>query len=100
VSNLTRVSQYTCQIVHLMSCTFDTRFTRVKVHVSKCLTRVQHCTRVKLHVSKCGYFCSAASYEESWAGLQWVVSHANRNGPEPWLNEYADFNRVFIGGDS
>jgi acetyl esterase/lipase len=41
-----------------------------------------------------------ACYEDSWAGLQWVTSHANRNGPEPWLNEYADFNRVFIGGDS
>jgi acetyl esterase/lipase len=41
-----------------------------------------------------------ACYEDSWAGLQWVASHANRNGPEPWLNEYADFDRVFIGGDS
>jgi hypothetical protein len=34
------------------------------------------------------------------AGLQWVASHANRNGPEPWLNEYVDFDRVFVGGDS
>jgi acetyl esterase/lipase len=41
-----------------------------------------------------------ACYEDPWAGLQWVASHANRNGPEPWLNEYSDFNRVFIGGDS
>jgi len=41
-----------------------------------------------------------ACYEDSWVGLQWVASHANRNGSEPWLNEYADFNRVFIGGDS
>jgi acetyl esterase/lipase len=41
-----------------------------------------------------------ACYKDSWAGLQWVASHANRNGLEPWLNEYAAFNRVFIGGDS
>jgi hypothetical protein len=55
---LTRVFSYTCQIVQLMLCTFDTRLTRVKMHVSNCLTRVRHCTRVKLHVSKCLYFCS------------------------------------------
>jgi len=41
-----------------VTCTFDTRITRVKMHVSNCLTRVRHCTRVKLHVSKCMHFCS------------------------------------------
>ncbi|KAG6653115.1 hypothetical protein CIPAW_05G052800 [Carya illinoinensis] len=41
-----------------------------------------------------------ACYEDSWAGLQWIASHANGNGPEPWLNEHADLNRVFVGGDS
>ncbi|KAG6711441.1 hypothetical protein I3843_05G047900 [Carya illinoinensis] len=41
-----------------------------------------------------------ACYEDSWAALQWVASHSNRNGPEPWLNDHADFQRVFIGGDS
>ncbi|KAB1207107.1 2-hydroxyisoflavanone dehydratase [Morella rubra] len=41
-----------------------------------------------------------ACYEDSWAALQWVASHADRSGPDPWLNEYADFNRVFMGGDS
>lgn len=41
-----------------------------------------------------------ACYEDSWAALKWVVSHSARNGPEPWLNEYADFDRVFISGDS
>lgn len=41
-----------------------------------------------------------ACYEDSWAALKWVVSHSARNGPEPWLNEYADFDRLFISGDS
>lgn len=41
-----------------------------------------------------------ACYEDSWAALQWVASHATGDGPESWLNEYADFDRVFIGGDS
>ncbi|XP_037495599.1 2-hydroxyisoflavanone dehydratase [Jatropha curcas] len=41
-----------------------------------------------------------ACYEDSWAALQWVASHVNRNGPEQWLNDYVDFEKVFIGGDS
>jgi acetyl esterase/lipase len=41
-----------------------------------------------------------ACYEDSWAGLQWVASHSNGKGPEPWLNDHADFQRVFVAGDS
>ena len=41
-----------------------------------------------------------AAYEDSWAALQWVASHRNNNGPEPWLNEHVDFERVFLVGDS
>ncbi|GLT52986.1 hypothetical protein SLA2020_262860 [Shorea laevis] len=41
-----------------------------------------------------------ACYEDSWVGLQWVASHSNGNGPEPWLNDHADFQRVFVAGDS
>ncbi|XP_020212746.1 2-hydroxyisoflavanone dehydratase [Cajanus cajan] len=41
-----------------------------------------------------------ACYEDSWAALQWVASHGSENGPEPWLNEHGDLQRVFISGDS
>ncbi|XP_030450790.2 2-hydroxyisoflavanone dehydratase-like [Syzygium oleosum] len=41
-----------------------------------------------------------ACYEDSWAALRWVAGHAGGDGAEPWLNEHADFGRVFIGGDS
>lgn len=41
-----------------------------------------------------------ACYEDSWAVIQWVAAHQNGNGPEPWLNDHADFSRVFIAGDS
>ncbi|KAH7567384.1 hypothetical protein JRO89_XS07G0061900 [Xanthoceras sorbifolium] len=41
------------------------------------------------------------AYEDSWAALQWVVSHSsNGGGPESWLNDHADFERVFLAGDS
>ncbi|KAA8536178.1 hypothetical protein F0562_028656 [Nyssa sinensis] len=40
------------------------------------------------------------AYEDSWAALKWVASHCNGRGPEPWLNDHADFQRVFVAGDS
>ena len=40
------------------------------------------------------------AYEDSWAGLQRIVSHCGHGGPEAWSNEHADFQRVFLAGDS
>ncbi|KAF9684291.1 hypothetical protein SADUNF_Sadunf04G0102700 [Salix dunnii] len=41
-----------------------------------------------------------ACYEDSWRALQWVASHADGSGSEPWLSNHADFGKVFLGGDS
>jgi acetyl esterase/lipase len=41
-----------------------------------------------------------AAYEDAWATLQWVMSHCSNGGPEAWLNEHADFERVFLAGES
>ncbi|PON35396.1 Alpha/beta hydrolase fold [Trema orientale] len=41
-----------------------------------------------------------ACYDDSWAALQWVSAHKDGDGPEAWLNDYADLSRVFVGGDS
>ncbi|KAI3792136.1 hypothetical protein L2E82_06006 [Cichorium intybus] len=41
-----------------------------------------------------------AQYDDSWEAIKWVASHATRDGTEPWLNDYADFERVFFGGES
>ena len=40
------------------------------------------------------------AYDDSWAALQWIATHSNNQGPEPWLNEYVDFGRVFLAGES
>ncbi|KAI3525405.1 hypothetical protein L1887_04174 [Cichorium endivia] len=40
------------------------------------------------------------AYEDSWEAIKWVAEHVNCNGSEPWLNEYADLQNVFLGGDS
>jgi acetyl esterase/lipase len=42
------------------------------------------------------------AYNDCWAGLCWVASHATQNpiNSDPWITNHGDFNRVFIGGDS
>jgi len=40
------------------------------------------------------------AYEDSWVALQWVASYCNGEGPEAWLREHADFQRLFLAGDS
>ncbi|KAJ1384339.1 Alpha/Beta hydrolase fold [Sesbania bispinosa] len=44
------------------------------------------------------------AYNDCWAGLCWVASHAIPNFPtqnrDPWLINHGDFNKIFIGGDS
>lgn len=39
-------------------------------------------------------------FDDSWAAFQWIAAHADGSGPDPWLNECADFSRVFVGGES
>lgn len=39
-------------------------------------------------------------YDDSMSVTQWVLSHSTGSGPEPWLNDRADFDQVFLAGDS
>ncbi|KAI3439708.1 Abhydrolase_3 domain-containing protein [Psidium guajava] len=41
-----------------------------------------------------------AAYEDSWAAIQWAASHCDGDGPEAWLNDHADFGKVFLAGES
>ncbi|OMO81446.1 Alpha/beta hydrolase-3 [Corchorus olitorius] len=40
------------------------------------------------------------AYDDAWTSIKWIASHVNGDGPEPWLNEHADFEKVFLCGDS
>ncbi|XP_050260751.1 probable carboxylesterase 3 [Quercus robur] len=40
------------------------------------------------------------AYEDSWAAMQWISAHSNGQGPKPWLNQYVDFRRIFMAGES
>lgn len=41
-----------------------------------------------------------AAYEDSWSAVRWILSHSDGRGPEEWINDHADFGRVFVAGDS
>ncbi|XP_038900484.1 probable carboxylesterase 2 [Benincasa hispida] len=41
-----------------------------------------------------------AAYDDAWAAVEWAASHSNGDGAEIWLNQHADFSRVFVIGDS
>ncbi|KAK4710748.1 hypothetical protein R3W88_005261 [Solanum pinnatisectum] len=41
-----------------------------------------------------------AACDTGFAGLLWLRDISRNQGHEPWLNEYADFNSVFLIGDS
>ncbi|KAK1431223.1 hypothetical protein QVD17_14525 [Tagetes erecta] len=40
------------------------------------------------------------AHHDCWAAYQWIASHALGSGPEPWINDYVDVNRVFLTGES
>nr|XP_043627210.1 2-hydroxyisoflavanone dehydratase-like [Erigeron canadensis] len=43
------------------------------------------------------------AYDNSWMALQWVASHSTGDQGEnqdPWLIQYGDFDRLYLGGDS
>ncbi|XP_061367139.1 probable carboxylesterase 12 [Gastrolobium bilobum] len=42
------------------------------------------------------------AYDDTWEAIQWAAAHAaaSGGGPEPWLNDHADFGKVFFAGDS
>ncbi|KAK4491374.1 hypothetical protein RD792_002113 [Penstemon davidsonii] len=39
-------------------------------------------------------------FDDCWTAFQWIAAHASGQGSDPWLNEYGDFKRVFLGGES
>lgn len=40
------------------------------------------------------------AYEDAWEAIQWVATHARKDGPESWLNDHANLHNMFFIGDS
>jgi len=41
-----------------------------------------------------------AAIDDGFTAVKWLQTQAAGNEPDPWLNNVADFSRVFISGDS
>lgn len=55
---------------------------------------------VSIHYRRAPEHPLPIAYEDTWAAMQWVAAHSKGDGPEAWLNDHADFDRVFLAGDS
>ncbi|KMT04486.1 hypothetical protein BVRB_8g181520 [Beta vulgaris subsp. vulgaris] len=40
------------------------------------------------------------AFNDAWEAIQWMASHVTEDGPEDWLNQKVDYNKVFLLGDS
>ncbi|KAJ0077384.1 hypothetical protein Patl1_36162 [Pistacia atlantica] len=79
----------------------------VRLHIPKNTNRNQKLPLLKLtslavsvEYRKAPEHPVPCAFDDSWTALQWVKSHVDGAGPEDWLNDYADFQRVFFCGDS
>ncbi|KFK35991.1 hypothetical protein AALP_AA4G063900 [Arabis alpina] len=59
------------------------------------VTKSSNCLTVSLQYRLAPENPVPAAYEDSWSAIQWIYTHE-----EDWINEYADFKKVFLAGDS
>ncbi|CAL9218289.1 unnamed protein product [Arabidopsis halleri] len=64
------------------------------------VTKSANCLAVSVQYRRAPEDPVPAAYEDAWSAIQWIFSHSDGSGPEDWINKYADFNRVFLAGDS
>nr|ACJ84504.1 unknown [Medicago truncatula]AFK47691.1 unknown [Medicago truncatula] len=64
------------------------------------VTSLANVIGVSVHYRRAPEYPVPIAHEDSWLALKWVASHVGGNGSDEWLNQYADFEKVFLGGDS
>ncbi|CAI8618397.1 unnamed protein product [Vicia faba] len=64
------------------------------------VTSLANVIGVSVHYRRAPEHPVPVAHEDSWLALKWVASHVGGKGSDEWLNEYADFEKVFLGGDS
>ncbi|OIW06912.1 hypothetical protein TanjilG_19561 [Lupinus angustifolius] len=83
---------------------FESAFSQVFDNYFKTFVPLANVIVVSVEYRRAPEYHLPACYHDAWYALNWVCSHStankNPNYVEPWLINYGDFNRVFIGGDS
>ncbi|KAL0558010.1 hypothetical protein IC582_006573 [Cucumis melo] len=100
--NLTHSTQRLPVVVYFHGGCFCTQspFTAKYHNYLNALTAEAKVVAVSVDYRKAPEHPIPTAYEDSWAALQWVISHRDGKGPEIWLNKYVDFKRVFLAGAS
>lgn len=100
--NLTHPTQRLPLVVYFHGGCFCTQspFTAKYHNYLNALTAEAKVVAVSVNYRKATEHPIPAAYEDSWAALQWTISHYDGKGPEIWLNKHADFSRVFLAGAS
>lgn len=78
----------------------ETPFSNNYHNYLNCLVSKANAIAVSVHYRRAPEHPVPICYEDSWAALKWATSHFEGKGSEDWLNSFADFSRVFVGGDS
>ncbi|XP_022962038.1 probable carboxylesterase 2 [Cucurbita moschata] len=100
--NLTHSTQRLPLVVYFHGGCFCTQspFTAKYHNYLNALTAEAKVLAVSVNYRKAPEHPIPAAYEDSWAALQWAISHCEGKGPEVWLNKHADFRRLFLAGAS
>ncbi|XP_068636424.1 tuliposide A-converting enzyme 1, chloroplastic-like [Aristolochia californica] len=79
---------------------FETPFSPLYHNYVSSLASAANVVAVSIHYRRAPEHPLPAAYDDCWAAFQWVVSHADGGGSEPWLANHGDFKRIVIAGDS
>ncbi|CAF2054715.1 BnaC06g02790D [Brassica napus] len=64
------------------------------------VVKTSNCLAVSVQYRRAPEHPIPAAYDDSWSAIRWIFSHSDGFGEEVWINELADFGRVFVAGDS
>uniref|UniRef100_A0A1J3JZG5 Putative carboxylesterase 1 n=1 Tax=Noccaea caerulescens TaxID=107243 RepID=A0A1J3JZG5_NOCCA len=78
----------------------ETRFTSTYHTFLTSSVAAADCVAVSVDYRRAPEHPIPIAYEDSWDAIKWIFTHIAGSGPEDWLNENADFGRVFLAGDS
>ncbi|PON35403.1 Alpha/beta hydrolase fold [Trema orientale] len=75
-------------------------FSPTYTHYAASLAEEASVLVLSAHYRRAPEYPLPTAYEDAWEAIQWAAAHSGGSGPESWINQYADFERVFVGGDS
>lgn len=80
-------------------CIYSPFATRYHDHVAT-IAAEANAVVLSVHYRRATEHLLPIAFGDAWKALRWAAAHCGGNGPEAWLNDHADFGRVFVVGAS